>query len=78
MENTSSSRLFGTGFMLGMAIGLVIGFVYAPGPGEETREIIKEKAEEVKVKASSIVEKAKEKAAEVKRQGEETLAKDSA
>ena len=78
MENINSSRLLGTGFMLGITIGLLIGFLYAPGPGEETREIIKEKADEVKVKASGIVEKAKEKAVEVRRQGEEKLGKERA
>ncbi len=40
------------GVVIGTAIGLGIGLLYAPRPGKETREMLKEKAEVAKEKAS--------------------------
>ena len=50
---------FGIGFFLGAVVGLAIGFLYAPKPGMETRELLKEKAEKAREKASEVAEKAK-------------------
>ena len=47
------------GLAVGAVIGLAIGFLYAPKSGKETRELIKEKALEVKEKAASAVSKIK-------------------
>ena len=45
---------------VGAAIGLAVGFLYAPRPGREMRATIREKAEEAKDKAEEIIEEAKE------------------
>ena len=58
---------------MGVAIGLAVGFLYAPRPGVETRERLKEKVAEVKEKASEVAEKVKETAAEAKQKAEEKL-----
>jgi len=66
MTNKDISTGFAIGFFVGAAIGLAIGFLYAPRPGAETRKLIKEKAEEVKVKATGVIDKVQESAAKAK------------
>lgn len=51
---------FGIGFVAGAVIGLAIGMLYAPRPGRETRELLKEKA-------TDLAEKVKEGAIEAKK-----------
>ena len=63
----------GIGLILGAAIGLAIGFLYAPRPGEETREIIKEKAVEARDKATDVIDKVKQTAVEAKTTAQEKL-----
>ncbi len=46
------------GLLLGAAIGLVSGLLYAPKSGRETKQLIKEKAEEITGRAAEVVEKA--------------------
>jgi gas vesicle protein len=58
MDRTSIGPL-AIGFAVGAVIGAALGMLYAPKPGRETRAQIKEKA-------SEIIEKAKDKAAEIK------------
>jgi len=58
---------FGIGLVAGTLVGLAIGILYAPHKGNATRELIKERAEDVKVKAEDLVEKAKRKAGELRR-----------
>ncbi len=53
---------FGIGLAAGALIGLAIGILYAPHKGSVTRELIKERTEDVKEKAEDIIERAKEKA----------------
>ncbi len=60
----------GFGFLVGVAIGLAIGFLYAPRTGKETRELLKGKAEEMEKKATEVAEKVKESAAEMKKKAE--------
>jgi gas vesicle protein len=59
--------------MVGAVMGLAIGMLYAPRPGEETREILKEKTGEFKHKAVDAIAQGKEKAIEVIHKGEEKL-----
>lgn len=66
MTEKSSGTSFAAGVIIGAAIGIAIGFLYAPRPGIETRTILKEKAEQVKEKAEEVAEKVKETAVEAK------------
>lgn len=63
MSNNGASG-FGIGLLVGAAVGLAVGFLYAPRPGKETRAVIREKAE-------TLMEKAKEKVARVGGKAEE-------
>jgi gas vesicle protein len=44
MTKKDSEIGFATGFAVGLVIGLGIAFVFAPQPGRQTRDLIKEKA----------------------------------
>ena len=41
------SNNFLSGFLWGAVVGFVLGILYAPRPGVETREILKEKTKEL-------------------------------
>jgi len=43
---------FATGLIMGALIGVVVGFLYAPQSGTETRRLVKEKTEVIKEKAA--------------------------
>ncbi|MFC1915951.1 YtxH domain-containing protein [Chloroflexota bacterium] len=73
MAEKDSGASFTIGFILGAAIGVAIGFLYAPKPGGETRALLKEKAERAKEKASEVAEKAKEAAVKAEKRVEEKL-----
>ncbi|HEX9896832.1 MAG TPA: YtxH domain-containing protein [Dehalococcoidales bacterium] len=65
---------FGIGLLSGVVIGGVIALLYAPKTGQETRQLIKDKATEVvdavKEKASGVMDTAKETASEASRKGQ--------
>lgn len=50
---------FISGFFWGAIAGFVIGILYAPRPGIETREILKEKTKELGEKTKDFVEETK-------------------
>ena len=60
MPNRDTGSGFLVGLIVGAVVGLAIGFLYAPRSGEETRELLKEKADLAKEKASELSQKAKE------------------
>ena len=72
--NKDTATGIGLGLAIGAVVGLAIGMLYAPRPGEETREILREKAGEYKHKAAEAIAHGREKAAEVIAKGEEKLA----
>ena len=47
------------GLVAGAILGLAIGFLYAPKSGKETRQLVKEKALDIKEKAAKAVSKIK-------------------
>ena len=51
MSRDSGTGFF-TGLIIGAFIGVVVGFLYAPQSGTETRGLVKEKAGVVKKRAS--------------------------
>ena len=65
MDNGEKCSSLGIGFLLGAAVGLVIGFLYAPHPGAETRAMVREKSGETLHKAEHIIDEAKEKAEKI-------------
>lgn len=71
---SQSDRWFGVGFIVGTVLGLTMGILYAPRRGEETRIVLREKAETVKEKAGEVIEKAKEKAQTLRHKNEEEAA----
>ena len=60
-------------FLLGALLGLTLGVLYAPRPGEKTRKLIEERAleieEEAKEISTNIKEKVEKEAEEIKKQG---------
>ena len=61
-----------TGFLVGLVIGLAIGFLYAPLHGEKMRQILKQEAEITKTRAVELAQKVKEAAAEAKKRAQES------
>ena len=59
MDDRDGTSFF-TGLILGTIVGLAIGFLYAPRPGKETRELLMEKAEVAKEKAAEVAKKVKQ------------------
>jgi len=64
MTSKESGSGFAVGFVVGAVVGLAIGLLYAPRSGEETRQVLKEKAEGVRAKATEVTGKVKETATE--------------
>jgi gas vesicle protein len=73
MSDRDSGPSFTIGFLIGAAVGVVIGFLYAPQPGKETREVLKEKADKAAEKAREAAEKAREAALAAEKKVEEKL-----
>ncbi|MBI2832634.1 MAG: YtxH domain-containing protein [Chloroflexi bacterium] len=63
--NNDAASKFGAGLILGTAIGLAVGFLYAPHSGKETREVIIERAEKARERAEYLAEKARQRAEEL-------------
>ena len=59
MNNSNSEFKFAIGFILGMAAGLAIGFVFAPKAGEETRQLLKERVADAGEKVKEIADDVK-------------------
>jgi len=59
MAKDSESGFF-TGLIMGALIGVVVGFLYAPQSGTETRRLVKEKTEVVKEKAAKAAKRVKD------------------
>lgn len=58
-------------FLFGLAIGVVVGLLYAPAPGEETRERLYEKAGDyARVPQEKLADLAQDKKEKVARMGE--------
>lgn len=59
MENSNRATSFDIGIFVGLAIGVAIGLLYAPQPGEKTRAMLREKALEIQDKVGRVAEKLK-------------------
>lgn len=75
MSQDSGSN-FALGLILGTAVGIGIGLLYAPHPGEETRALLRDRAAEFSERADGFADKVKESAAHA-RQNMETRLSDT-
>jgi len=70
---------FLTGFLFGSAVGGVVGLLLAPTSGEETREMIAEKSDEIykstEDSVSEIQNKANDVIEDIQKKGDELLTK---
>lgn len=64
MADRDGGSGFAVGLVVGAVLGLVVGVLFAPGPGAETRALLKEKAEVARERAAEVVQKVRETAAE--------------
>jgi gas vesicle protein len=60
-------------FLAGLGVGAVVGILYAPNSGEETREVLRSKAQEGTEKAKEQARRAKEQAGEWVDRGRDVL-----
>jgi gas vesicle protein len=65
MKERNLAGIFGIGLLIGSALGLAIGMLYAPRSGRETRAWLKEKAEDAKERAENIIDDAKDQAQKI-------------
>lgn len=59
MSKDSGAGFF-AGLIIGAVIGLAVGFLYAPQPGDETRRMVKEKASSIKEQAAKVAGRVRE------------------
>jgi gas vesicle protein len=64
MADRDGGSRFGIGLIVGVALGLAIGFLFAPRSGLETRQLLREKAGAARKSASGAVKKARRTAGE--------------
>jgi gas vesicle protein len=64
MADRDGSSGFGIGLMVGVVLGLAVGFLFAPRPGEETRQLLKEKAGVARERVAEATRKVRETAGE--------------
>lgn len=62
MSNTNPIRDLAIGFLVGAAVGLTLGVLYAPRPGREIRQRVRERGREARETAEKIIHEAQEKA----------------
>jgi len=55
---------FSAGFIVGGVIGLAIGFLYSPRPGEETRELAREEAGKIRERTVEVLARLEKTASE--------------
>ncbi len=59
-DGTMDGKSLVIGVLVGVAAGIAIGYLTAPQSGKETRQMIKEKAVELKDKAGDVISKVKD------------------
>jgi len=58
MGEKEGGSSFLVGFIIGAIAGVAIGFLYAPKAGKETRALLREKAGQLKERASEVLSRA--------------------
>ena len=67
----SSEESFYKGFFYGATLGFLAGVIFAPKPGDQTREILSENIKDWKVKANDLVDSSKERLNNAVQEGSE-------
>ena len=65
MDNKGAGNFF-TGMLIGTVIGLAVGLLFAPQSGQETREMLRQKAAVAKEKAAEVKEKVRKTSSDIK------------
>ena len=65
MPDRDHTTGFAIGMLVGAALGISIGMLYAPHAGRETREMLRDKFGEARHKAEIIVDEARERAKKI-------------
>jgi gas vesicle protein len=65
MSAKDTAEGLGIGFLLGTAVGLILGILYAPHSGRITRGLVDERLQEVTRRAEKIIEEARDKAEDI-------------
>ena len=65
MPDRDNTTGFAIGMLVGAALGISIGMLYAPHAGRETREMLKERLGDARHKAEIIVDEARERAKKI-------------
>ena len=73
MSDSNSGSGFFVGFVMGAAVGAILGLLYAPRPGRETRDLIRDRFEDVKLKALDVVDEVRDEAWVVKENAKSAL-----
>ena len=73
MNDRNGGSGFAVGLLVGAVLGLAIGFLFAPKSGEETRQLLKDKAELARERAGEAVQKVRETAAEVTKKAQSKM-----
>ena len=60
-------------FLAGLGVGALVGILYAPSSGEETREVLRNKAQEGAEKAKQQAKKVKEQAGDWAEKGRDVM-----
>tara|TARA_B110000438_G_scaffold263999_1_gene276364 strand:- start:8107 stop:8349 length:243 start_codon:yes stop_codon:yes gene_type:complete len=71
----SSDESFYKGFFYGATLGFLAGVIFAPKPGDQTREILSENIKDWKIKANDLVDSAKERLNNAVQEGTEVSKK---
>ena len=75
MAGDHRGQSFGTGLLLGAAIGALAGLFLAPRPGEETRAQMKERTAGLREKAEELAIEARERVREAIEEGKAVASK---
>ena len=57
--NSDSAKGFGIGLLVGLVVAGVLSLLYAPQEGTKTRQLIKDKATEVRDRAGKFIKRKK-------------------
>jgi gas vesicle protein len=63
MEKETGNGLV-TGLLVGAAIGIGLGLLYAPRPGRETREMLRQRAEDIRCRTEALGDDVRERVGE--------------